>query len=102
MGPCKAWYCGTSTDCGPRSFEGISRQATVYNGRNRDNAWYAAIDAEWPELEQAFLAWFAPDNLSYDRENFGYLCLLKATIKVITTCRLLVVRLIHQGNTCHC
>ena len=30
------------------SFEGIFRQATVYNGRNRDTAWYAAIDSEWP------------------------------------------------------
>ena len=29
------------------SFEGIFRQATVYNGRNRDTAWYAAIDSEW-------------------------------------------------------
>jgi len=28
------------------SFEGVFRQATVYKGRNRDTAWYAAIDAE--------------------------------------------------------
>jgi RimJ/RimL family protein N-acetyltransferase len=33
------------------SFEGIFRQATVYKGRNRDTAWFAAIDSEWPELE---------------------------------------------------
>jgi hypothetical protein len=26
------------------SFEGIFRQATVLRGRNRDTAWYAAID----------------------------------------------------------
>jgi RimJ/RimL family protein N-acetyltransferase len=44
------------------SFEGIFRQATVYKGRNRDTAWYAAIDAEWPALRQAFVAWLAPDN----------------------------------------
>ena len=44
------------------SFEGIFRQATVYNGRNRDTAWYAAIDSEWPGLEQAFLTWLAPGN----------------------------------------
>jgi RimJ/RimL family protein N-acetyltransferase len=44
------------------SFEGVFRQATVYKGRNRDTAWYAAIDAEWPALRQAFLAWLDPAN----------------------------------------
>jgi RimJ/RimL family protein N-acetyltransferase len=44
------------------SFEGVFRQAAVYKGRNRDTAWYAAIDSEWPALREAFLAWLAPDN----------------------------------------
>jgi RimJ/RimL family protein N-acetyltransferase len=44
------------------SFEGVFRQATVYKGRNRDTAWYAAIDTEWPALRQAFRAWLAPTN----------------------------------------
>jgi RimJ/RimL family protein N-acetyltransferase len=44
------------------SFEGIFRQAGVSKGRNRDTAWYAAIDAEWPALRQAFLAWLDPGN----------------------------------------
>jgi RimJ/RimL family protein N-acetyltransferase len=44
------------------SFEGVFRQAAVYKGRNRDTAWYAAIDAEWPALRQAFLAWLDPGN----------------------------------------
>jgi len=44
------------------SFEGIFRQATVYKGRNRDTAWYAAIDAEWPDLRAAFQTWLAPTN----------------------------------------
>jgi uncharacterized protein (TIGR00725 family) len=44
------------------SFEGIFRQATVYKGRNRDTAWYAAIDAEWPALKKAFETWLAPGN----------------------------------------
>jgi RimJ/RimL family protein N-acetyltransferase len=44
------------------SFEGIFRQATVYKGRNRDTAWYAAIDSEWPALSAAFLAWLDPGN----------------------------------------
>ncbi|MGE4617695.1 MAG: GNAT family protein, partial [Gammaproteobacteria bacterium] len=44
------------------SYEGIFRQATVYKGHNRDTAWYAAIDAEWNELEAAFLGWLHPGN----------------------------------------
>jgi RimJ/RimL family protein N-acetyltransferase len=44
------------------SFEGVFRQATVYKGRSRDTAWYAAIDAEWPALRAAFLAWLDPAN----------------------------------------
>ena len=44
------------------SFEGVFRQAAVIKGRNRDTAWYAAIDQEWPALRQAFLQWLAPEN----------------------------------------
>jgi RimJ/RimL family protein N-acetyltransferase len=44
------------------SFEGIFRQATIYKGRSRDTAWYAAIDREWPALEKAFQAWLDPAN----------------------------------------
>lgn len=44
------------------SFEGVFRQHAVVKGRNRDSAWYAAIDAEWPELRQAFATWLAPEN----------------------------------------
>jgi RimJ/RimL family protein N-acetyltransferase len=48
------------------SFEGVFRQATVYKGRNRDTAWYAAIDREWPALQAAFNRWLAPDNFIAD------------------------------------
>lgn len=44
------------------SFEGVFRQATVVKGRNRDTAWFAAIDAEWPALREAFAVWLAPGN----------------------------------------
>src|SRR6185295_2637669 len=44
------------------SFEGVFRQATVVKGRNRDTAWYAAIDSEWPELKTAFSRWLDPAN----------------------------------------
>ena len=44
------------------SFEGIFRQATVYKGRSRDTAWYAATDGDWPALEVVFERWLAPSN----------------------------------------
>jgi RimJ/RimL family protein N-acetyltransferase len=44
------------------SYEGIFRQATVYRNRNRDTAWYAVIDEEWPALAQAFEKWLDPSN----------------------------------------
>jgi hypothetical protein len=48
------------------SFERVFRQATVSKGRNRDTAWYAAIDREWPALREAFLAWLDPGNFDGD------------------------------------
>jgi RimJ/RimL family protein N-acetyltransferase len=44
------------------SFEGVFRQHMIVKGRNRDSAWYAAIDAEWPDLRQAFAKWLSPEN----------------------------------------
>ena len=51
------------------SFEGIFRQAAVHKGRNRDTAWYAAIDAEWPALRAAFQAWLDPSNFSAEGQQ---------------------------------
>ena len=42
------------------SYEGLFRQAIVYNGRNRDTTWYAIIDSEWPEISSAHQAWLSP------------------------------------------
>lgn len=44
------------------SYEGIFRQALVYKGRNRDTAWFAAIDREWSALKAAFGVWLSPNN----------------------------------------
>jgi len=49
------------------SYEGVFRQATMYRNRNRDTAWYAAIDSEWPALKTAFETWLDPAN--FDAEG---------------------------------
>jgi RimJ/RimL family protein N-acetyltransferase len=43
-------------------FEGVWRQATIYKGRNRDTAWFAMTDADWPEVSSAIQAWLDPTN----------------------------------------
>jgi len=47
-------------------FEGIFRQHMIYKGRNRDTAWYAIIDRDWPRLAGAYRAWLAPANFDAD------------------------------------
>ena len=44
------------------SYEGVFRQHLIYKGRNRDTAWFAITDAEWPSLDVAFQTWLSPGN----------------------------------------
>lgn len=44
------------------SYEGVFRQDNIVKGKNRDTAWFAAIDAEYPALKEAFTAWLLPQN----------------------------------------
>ena len=58
------------------SFEGVFRQAMVVKGRNRDTAWFAMIDHEWPALKEAFDVWLSPrnfDNNGAQKERLGNL-----------------------------
>lgn len=43
-------------------FEGVFRQAGIVKGRNRDTAWFAAIDGEWLALKAAYETWLDPAN----------------------------------------
>ncbi|WP_375740736.1 GNAT family N-acetyltransferase [Pseudomonas boanensis] len=42
--------------------EGLFRQHMVIKGHNRDTAWFAIIDGEWPARREAFERWLAVDN----------------------------------------
>lgn len=48
------------------AYEGTFRQAVVYKGRNRDTAWYAIVDGDWPRIRAAYEAWLAPTNFTGD------------------------------------
>jgi RimJ/RimL family protein N-acetyltransferase len=43
-------------------FEGLFRQHMVVKGRNRDTAWYAMLDSEWPARKRAFEQWLDASN----------------------------------------
>lgn len=43
-------------------FEGIFKQHMVHKGGNRDSAWFAMLDGEWPSIRQGFERWLAPGN----------------------------------------
>ncbi len=44
------------------SYEGVFRQAGVVKGRNRDTAWFAVIDKDWPRLRAAYQRWLGAAN----------------------------------------
>jgi len=47
-------------------FEGVFRRHMVVKGRNRDTAWFAITDDEWPAVRAGFRAWLSPDNQDHD------------------------------------
>jgi RimJ/RimL family protein N-acetyltransferase len=48
------------------TFEGVFRNHQIVKGRNRDTAWYAIIDADWPAIRAGFQAWLAASNFDDD------------------------------------
>jgi RimJ/RimL family protein N-acetyltransferase len=44
------------------AFEGIFRQHMVVKGKNRDTAWFAITDAEWPGVRAGMEQWLEAGN----------------------------------------
>ena len=51
------------------TFEGVFRKHMVIKGRNRDTAWYAITDDQWPPIRRGFAQWLAPENFDDDRQR---------------------------------
>ena len=51
------------------SFEGVFRQHMVIKDRNRDTAWFAMLDQEWPARKGALQAWLDPGNFNGSGEQ---------------------------------
>lgn len=63
------WKCNALNEASRRAalrfgftYEGTFRRHMLVKGRNRDTAWFAITDDEWPAIEAAFERWLAPDN----------------------------------------
>jgi RimJ/RimL family protein N-acetyltransferase len=68
------WKCNSENEPSRRAalrlgfrFEGIFRQHMVIKDRNRDTAWFAMLDHEWPARKRAFENWLDPGN--FDNEG---------------------------------
>lgn len=44
------------------SFEGIFRQHFIIKGRNRDTAWFAMLDRDWPAVRENMRKWLYSEN----------------------------------------
>lgn len=58
-------------------YEGTFRSDKVVKGRNRDTAWYAITDADWPAVRDRLETWLAPSN--FDDQGHQRLPLRTAT-----------------------
>lgn len=63
------WKCNSLNAASRRAaerfgfrFEGIFRKHQIVKGRNRDTAWYAITDEQWPAIRRGFEAWLEPQN----------------------------------------
>ena len=43
-------------------FEGVFRQHMVVKGANRDTAWFAMLDGDWPRIKAEYERWLSPSN----------------------------------------
>jgi RimJ/RimL family protein N-acetyltransferase len=68
------WKCNSRNEPSMRAalrfgftYEGTFRQHMVQKGRNRDTAWFAMLDRDWPALRKGYERWLHPNN--FDRRG---------------------------------
>ncbi len=68
------------------SYEGTFRNHMIVKGRNRDTAWFATIEGEWPSIKTAFEAWLSPEN--FDESGRQVQCLSDLTKALLVNRRI--------------
>jgi RimJ/RimL family protein N-acetyltransferase len=74
------WKCNDLNEPSKRAarrfgfaFEGVFRQHMWVKGANRDTAWFAMLDKEWPSIKKAYERWLDPENFSFDGHQLSRL-----------------------------
>ena len=60
------------------SYEGTFRKAIVQRDRNRDTAWYAIVDDDWPQIRSSFEAWLSDENVDEEGNQRRSLSAIRA------------------------
>jgi hypothetical protein len=50
------------------SYEGVFRQMAINKGKNRNTAWFAAIDKEWNALKESYEIYLSDDNFDIEQK----------------------------------
>jgi RimJ/RimL family protein N-acetyltransferase len=86
------WKCDSLNEPSRRAaarlgftYEGTFRQALVYKGRNRDTAWFAITDRDWPRIRAALERWLDPGN--FDEHGQQRTALATQTAQMTRTSR---------------
>jgi RimJ/RimL family protein N-acetyltransferase len=61
------------------TFEGVFRKHQIVKGRNRDTAWYAITDDDWPTTRSGFQSWLSPENFDGEGRQIRSLAELTGT-----------------------
>ncbi|MDJ0995673.1 MAG: GNAT family protein [Dinoroseobacter sp.] len=63
------WKCNADNAASKRAaerfgfvYEGTFRNDQVVKGKNRDTAWFAITDGDWPDVRARFEDWLRPEN----------------------------------------
>ncbi len=80
------WKCHNENAASKRAaerfgflYEGIFRNDMVMKGKNRDTAWYAMTDDDWPAIKAGFVAWLSPSNFDANGQQKASLEALRAS-----------------------
>lgn len=76
------WKCNDRNEPSKRAatrfgftYEGVFRQHMIARGENRDTAWFAMLDGEWPVLKAAYERWLDESNFDADGRQLAPLAL---------------------------
>jgi RimJ/RimL family protein N-acetyltransferase len=84
------WKCNARNEPSKRAAvrfgftpEGVFRQHMVVKGHNRDSAWFAMLDGEWPVIREAYERWLDPANFDGHGRQKARLADLRAHLRIL-------------------